>query len=187
MPYSSYSRKQRCCFCCCMNQKELDIRGGLVFWSPSRSLGHVRKLTCWLGISYTHTVYVGQTIGTSVVQEPSHDDDFTHTNTSKKTSKGRQLCYMFPCDDCFSSYLSRLCNKSPYYLYYVFLSWCMITWWHYLYLMYYFHSNSQCVRLQFFMLNLQYRKSIAAGSCTFSDTFLETLLKVCVCVCVCLQ
>lgn len=36
----------------------------------------------------------------------------------------------------------------------------------------------------FLMLNVQYRRSIAAGSCTFSDTFLETLLKVCVCVCV---
>lgn len=72
--------------------------------------------------------------------------------------------------------------KKPLIICIMCLWWCLITWWHYLYLMYYFYSNSQCVRLQSLMLNLQYRKSIAAGSCTFSDTFLETLLKECVCV-----
>lgn len=49
-----------CCFCCCccVNKKELDIKAGLWFWSPTRSLCHVRKssLGCLIWILYTSSV-----------------------------------------------------------------------------------------------------------------------------------
>lgn len=46
------------CCCCCVNKKELDIKAGLCFWSPTRSLYHVRKssLGCLIWILCTSSV-----------------------------------------------------------------------------------------------------------------------------------